>query len=99
VRFGGREIHPPALKVAGVALALMTAALIIALVVFVALPAIGFVIGLGIAILLVALLAGAIGIPLLVLAALVIRILLLPIQWAVRRAQRAADGPSSRILS
>jgi cytoskeletal protein CcmA (bactofilin family) len=98
VRFGGREVHPPALKIAGVALALMTAALIVALVVFVALPAIGFVIGLGIAILLVALLAGAIGIPLLVVAAVVIRILLLPIQWAVRRSQRGADGPSSRIL-
>ena len=98
VRFGGREVHPPALKIAGVALALATAALIVALVVFVALPALGFAIGLGIAILLVALLAGAIGIPLLVVAAVVIRILLLPIQWAVRRAQRAADGPSSRIL-
>ncbi len=99
VRFGGREVHPPALKIAGVALALITAALIIALIVFVALPAIGFVIGLGIAILLVTVLAAVIGIPLLVLAALLIRILIVPIQWAVRRAQRAAEGPSSRILS
>jgi len=98
VRFGGREIHPPALKIAGAALALMMAALVIAFVVFVVLPAIGFVVGLGVAILLVALLAGAIGIPLLVVGAIVIRILLLPIQWAIRRAQRAAERPWSRIL-
>jgi cytoskeletal protein CcmA (bactofilin family) len=98
VRFGGREIHAPALKIAGVALALMTAALIIALVLFVVLPAIGFVVGLGVAILLVALLAGAIGLPFLLAVALVIRILLLPIQWAVRRAQKLAEGPPFRIL-
>jgi cytoskeletal protein CcmA (bactofilin family) len=98
VRFGRREIHAPALKIAGVALALMTAVLIIAGVLFVVLPAIGFVVGLGIAILLVALLAGAIGIPLLVAGAVVIRILLLPVQWAVRCVQRLAKGPSSRIL-
>ena len=87
VRFGRREIHQPALKIAGVALALMMAALIIALVLFVALPAIGFVVGLAVAIVLVALLAGAIGIPVLVVGALVVRILLLPIQWAVRRSR------------
>jgi cytoskeletal protein CcmA (bactofilin family) len=87
VRFGRREIHPPALKIAGVALALMMAALVIALVLFVALPAIGFVVGLAVAILLVALLAGAIGIPILIVGALVVRILLLPIQWAVRRSR------------
>ena len=98
VRFRGREIHAPALKIAGMALALMTAVLIIALVLFVVLPALGFVVGLGVAILLVALLVGAIGIPLLIVGALVIRILLLPIQWAVRRAQRLAEGPSSRSL-
>jgi cytoskeletal protein CcmA (bactofilin family) len=98
VRFGRREVHPPALKIAGVALALMMAALIIALVLFVVLPAIGFAIGLAVAILLVALLAGAIGIPLLVVGAVVIRILLLPIQWAVRRSHRGAEGPPSRIL-
>jgi cytoskeletal protein CcmA (bactofilin family) len=87
VRFGRSEIHQPALKIVGVALALMLAALVIALVLFVALPAIGFMIGMAVAILLVALLAGAIGIPLLVIGALVVRILLLPIQWAVRRSQ------------
>ncbi len=98
VRFGGREVHPPALKIAAVALALAMAALVIGILLFVVLPAIGFAIGLGVAILLVALLAGVIGIPLLLIGAIVVRILLLPIQWAVRRSQRDADGPSSRIL-
>jgi len=98
VRFGGREVHAPALKIAGVALALTVAALAIGIGLFVVLPAIGFAIGLGVAIFLVAMLAGVLGIPLLVIGAILVRILLLPIQWAVRRSQRDADGPSSRIL-
>jgi hypothetical protein len=94
VQFGRREIHHPALQVAGVALALIMAALFLGLVLFVALPAIGFaigaiafVIGLVLAILLVVLLAGAIGIPILFIGAVMIRILLLPFQWAARRSQ------------
>jgi cytoskeletal protein CcmA (bactofilin family) len=97
VRFAGREVRSPALKIAGVALALMTAALMIALALFIVLPAIGFLLGLTVAIILVLLLAGAIGFPLLLAGAFVLRILLLPIQWAVRRVQRLAEGPSSRI--
>jgi cytoskeletal protein CcmA (bactofilin family) len=87
VRVGQREVHQPALKIVGVALALMAAALVIALGLFVVLPAIGFVIGLAVAIVLVTLVAAAIGIPILVIGAVAVRILLLPIQWAVRHAQ------------
>ena len=87
VQIGGREIHDPLVKVAGLAAVFPAVAVLLALLLFILLPAIGIVVCLLIAGAIVAVVVATIAIPVFLALALAVKLALVPIRWFMRRLE------------